>query len=177
MASPIDFSFMAGPQNPTDMGSATNLTAMGGLQKILSDPNIWRMLAEQGSNISQGQNLGQALGDPATQAFRRKAFQEAAAKSSGQQGDVMKQLIAALQGEGDITNLVGPKEDFDTADSISVTDGGINVKLPTKKKPAERVPLTDQPLEAITGEAAGGGTTAPVSDARTRDDFGELPFF
>jgi hypothetical protein len=148
-----------GPGGIVPTGGPVAPTApQGKLAQMFSDPNFLQMLAQAGGNISQGKSFGEAVAGPATQFSQNRALQGTVAKRSQQQAKLMQGVIDALSGDkqGGISDFVGPKDDINSADSVTVSDDGISVKLPKRPDAATSTPrtsLTDEPLEAFKGSS------------------------
>ncbi len=157
----------AGAQGPVSGGAGAlvptlpNVPAEGGGG---IDPNLLQLLAGIGGNISQGKNLGESIAGPGQQFGTNRALQQTIAKRSQQQAQLMQGIVDALSGGSPtgISDVVGPKTDLNTADSVTITDDGISVKTPKKPDVAPQGGgrLTDAPLESFAGTsnvAAGAG--------------------
>lgn len=167
-----DYGFMAGPTNPMNIQDADELTRLGRVMKMLQDPNILRLLAETGAGLGSGQNFGQALGQAGSASLQRQAFAKAAAQQSQAQDDRMSRFLNVLRG-GNTERLLGPKEDPNTANSITFTPDGTTVKFPNSGAGSQmNQSLTDKPLESYKGSPL----KSNVSDARTRQGEDILPF-
>lgn len=165
------FEWLTGTKTvPGTSGQPTEEVPVG----LLNDPNKLMALAQLGQGLGQGQGFGEAAGQAATNLIRAKAYQQAAAKQQEQQQGIMGNLLAALRGEGDVTKLVGPKDDMNTADAITISDKGINLKLP---KPTETLgksvkSLTDKPLESYTGSPSAGMDFSALAGEKPQKQLG-----
>lgn len=193
-----NFDFLAGdaqgfdvPALPTTEGFTPPVVAptrmeklRGGISSALEDPNILNVLASLGGNISQGKSFGEAAGGATREMIRNQAFQRAAAGKSAQQAGIVQQLIDALKGDPTGRNLLGPKEDRSTLDSITMTNDGINIKAPNPDitRPFEN--LTDQAMENRTGAfetpplptMSEAETLSPTTAPRLGEDVEPFPF-
>ena len=174
MTNPIDFGFMSGPTNPVNIQDASNLTGLGMLQKLFTDPNMLRLLAESGSAMGQGQNLAQALGTAASNATQRKAFANTLANQQSNDNALFKQFLNIL-GSKNVSNFVGPQEDMTTANSITFDDKGITAKFPNPNGSQQQTSsLTDKPLESYTSPMK---RTSDARNVYKEDTQNMLPFF
>ncbi len=145
---------------PENLLPANDVTPSGpgttapGKFDFLSDPNIIRAMAEAGSGFSQGKGAGEVLGGVASNLTQRRGLQKASAKGSQQQANLLGDIRAALRGDPTGKNLLGPKEDLETLDSITLTNDGINIKAPNKDKTDPFSKLEDK--SALTTRSGGG---------------------
>lgn len=121
----------------------------GWFDKMFGDPNNLRMMGEFASAYSQGKPFGQASGDAAAANARRAAMQNAGAKTGENQQNLLQQLLQAIVGD-DPRKLVGPKEDTNSFDSLTIgPDGGFTIKAPGNKRP--KMEGQQQDLESMNG--------------------------
>lgn len=136
----VDPEGYAGPMNKLD--EVLNTSRQMTEADFFSDPNNLRLMAAIGSRISQGQTAGQAIGEPTQQMIRSKAAQQAG-------GNLMQQIVQALQADPTGKSLLGPKEDMNTLDSIHMTDSGLTIKAPNASQTQPFSIGAEKPLEAI----------------------------
>lgn len=170
-----DFSFLndRSDQNlpVADAGSFGGMIEeAGGAGEFLKNPNTLQALLKLGSGISQGQSAGEAIGTSASDFLRNRQLQSAAAKTSGQRSDFMSQLLASLNNDPTGKALLGPKDDKNTLDAITLTNDGINIKAPNPSATKAFEDITDQSLESQAGEPA------PIKSPVLGDSGGQFPF-
>ena len=101
-----------------------------------ADPNNQKMMADMGSNFSQGQNFGQAVGDSVQQTITDKQVQAAAAKQSAANKGMMEQFISMLQGNGG-DMVVSDGSDLSKPNSFSATGDTISLNIPNQTNSTE----------------------------------------
>jgi len=174
------FDFLAGGTQPT-MGSDAASTAYAqqqsaagvpGIADLLADPNVQLALGQAGAALSQGKGVGEALGGAAGTMVQNKAAQQAATQQQTQERNEREAFLRMLQGPmGD--KLVGPPEDLNTADKITIgpdridlSYGNRNASAPpeTTSFSGEQPPLEMRRPQAAssTGAMSNQGAQAPA---------------
>ena len=77
-------------------------------------------------------------------------------------GNIIKDVVQALHGQGDVTDFVGDPTDPFSADSITIGPKGVNVKLPKSLRPPGSQGA-QAPLEAQAKSTAQGRDFSPFS--------------
>jgi len=136
----VDPEGYAGPQNKFD--EFANTSGGGAVEGFFADPNMQRLLGDIGSRISQGQEVGQALGEPTGDLVRRQAAQKTG-------GSLMEQVLNAMKKDPTGKNILGPKDDLGTLNGIKITDDKISFDMPNASKTQPFSIGAEKPLEAI----------------------------
>ncbi len=121
---------------------------------FLSDPNINLALSEVAAGLGGPGSVGATLGGASSNLMRRKQFQEARAEDVKRERSLMEAILGRIKADPTGQNLLGPKDDLGTADSITLTNDGINLKMPNpgQTKPTfagEQAPLESKPQKQL----------------------------
>jgi hypothetical protein len=149
------FDFLKGDSGINNLPSydvaTTPINSGGGMLDIitnaLKNPNVIRTMGDVGAKMSGPGTIGEAVGTGASNLVRNEQLQKAGEK----QGKLNQMVIDALTGKSDVTKLVGPKCDVNTADEIVLKgDGSYTLKGGLRAPGSNAVGYQEEkPLESL----------------------------
>jgi len=126
-------------------GGGSNFMDM--LINVLKDPNIIRTMGDVGAKLSGEGSFGEAVGTGASNLVRNQQLQKAGEKQS----NLHKMIIDAITGKGDVSKIVGPKEDMNTANQLTLKGDGSYTLSGGIRDPKVIGYQEEKPLESLKG--------------------------
>lgn len=148
------FDFLSGDGSGQSAQSAQGMTEGFDYMKLLEDPNFIKAMGQAGVSFSQGKGAGEALGGAAQTYTTNKALQGAEADRIAKQQAEKDQFLRALQGSYG-NNLVGPAEDMNTANKITIGPDSIDFSYPNQSATPQTKQFSGEqdPLESVRPRA------------------------